>query len=226
MLRKGLAWFVLLALLSLLTPSALSDAGSWSPYRTGTVVGNGTLYAQPSFAAKVSATLRYGENFMVLEERDGWLHVANYASAKPLVGWIYRTEVHTEADPGYVVGIVVSENASLRETPSTAAKRLATVKNGEPFYLLDEQNGWYYVSYWDLKASVPLNGWVRVDFVQRDPWYLTTFQSTYAYCMPDRNAKKIAQLEAGIQLLVLGEMGNFWVVNLRSATAFIAKGDI
>ncbi len=227
MIRRTLSIVLAFALLLVMIPSASAfyPAG-WSPFQGAEIIGDGRLYAQPSAGAKVVATLNYGENCRIVDRRDGWYRVVSIGGYNLKSGWIAQPNIHPDEEAPYHLGVVVSETASLRETANTSAKRVANIKNGEAFCLLDEQAGWYYTAYWDGKASEPLYGWVRVDFVLRDPWYITTYQSTYAYSMPDRNSKKVGQLVAATQLPVIGEMGNFWVVNLRSAAAFIYKGDL
>ena len=38
--------------------------------------------------------------------------------------------------------------------------------------------------------------------------------------------KKVGELISGTQLVIIGEYGDFWVVNLRSASGFIYKNDV
>mgnify|MGYP003623882591 CR=1 FL=1 len=60
----------------------------------------------------------------------------------------------------------------------------------------------------------------------RNPACITSTKSTYVYATPDRGAKKVGQLISGTQLVVIGEWGEFWMVNLRSASGFIYKRDV
>ncbi|HML49386.1 MAG TPA: SH3 domain-containing protein [Clostridia bacterium] len=60
----------------------------------------------------------------------------------------------------------------------------------------------------------------------RNPRFVTTHKSTYVYAVPDRSGKKVGELIAGTQLVIIGEYGDYWVVNLRSASGFIHKSDV
>jgi uncharacterized protein YgiM (DUF1202 family) len=124
-----------------------------------------------------------------------------------------------------IPGVVISENVSVREAPSTNATRLARPSNGAVLDIWSEADGWYYVTYYDEDGQV-FQGYVLVDYIVINPVYLTTTKATYVYSTPSRASKKVGQITTGTPLLVIGEYNNFWVVNLRSASGFIYKGDV
>lgn len=210
--------------LALSVPALATDATNGLP--TGTVEDFGvTLYDGPWDNANVVGTLPSGTPVIILQFRGDWMQV--FARAERLVGWVVpNAPIKVDYSSPIFPGIVISQNVSLREAPSTGAKRIASVPNGALFDLLDEQNGWYRVSYFETKTSTYMEGWVLVDYVVRDPSFVTTTKTTYVYATPDRGAKKVGQLAEGSQLVVIGEWGDFWVVNLRSASGFIYKRDI
>ncbi len=133
--------------------------------------------------------------------------------------------VPTYAPDPYNQGVVLCEAVTLRESASTSSGKITSIKNGTWLTILNEQNGWYYVSYQESARKV-YTGWVFGDYILRNPWYITTSAATYAYSLPDLSAKKVGQITSGTNLLVIAEYGDFYVVNLRSASAFIYKRDI
>ena len=204
-------------------PAFATETASSLP--TGTIANfPATVFDGTWNGANVVGTLAPGTSVIVLQTRGDWVQI--FARAQRIAGWVAPGSVQIHYDNPIFPGIVISQNVSLRENPSTGARRIASIPNGAMFDLLDEQNGWYYVSYYDGKNASPLQGWVVVDFVVRNPSFLTTTKSTYVYSTPTRSSKKVGQLVAGTQLVVIGEYGDFWVVNLRSASGFIYKRDV
>lgn len=224
MKRRILSAAVAALLLFVALPATAEDMATAS-LPTGTImVSPTTVYDGTWSGASVVGTLNAGTGVIVLEERGDWVQI--FARADRIAGWVAPGSVQINHSSPIFPGIVISQNVSLRESPSTGAKRLASIPNGSIFDLLDEQNGWYRVSYWDGKAIAPMEGWVRVDFVVRNPSFITTTNATYVYATPNRSAKKVGELTSGTQLVVIGEYNDFWVVNLRSASGFIYKKDI
>lgn len=122
-------------------------------------------------------------------------------------------------------GIVISETLTLRESASTSAAELAEIANGEVVGILNEQGNWYRVSYRNALGTAQ-EGYVLKSFVMQNPEYATTNASTLVYALPSRNAKTVGNVDAGTQLVVIGEWENFWAVNLRTASGFVHKDDV
>lgn len=217
---------LLAALMILSTVPALAmDGSTTNGLATGTIVGGPVAVYDGMWAdANVVGTLANGTAVVITQTYSGWIQV--FARAERIVGWVPAGNVqYTQATPVYS-GIVISQNVSLRSDRSTGATRLASIPNGTYLDILTEQDGWYYVNYYDQKNASPLQGWVLSDYIVRDPSFVTTTKATYVYAVPSRSAKKVGQLISGTQLVVIGEYDDFWVVNLRSASGFIYKPDI
>lgn len=192
---------------------------------TGTIVGGPvTVYDGTWSNTNAVGTLQNGDAVIVMQQSGQMLQV--FSRISRLAGWVPAGNVRIDQATPVYPGVVISQNVTLRESPSTTAKQLARPTNGTVLDILSEQNGWYYVRFWDGKSTMPIEGYVRTNFVVRDPMFVTTTQATYVYSMPDRGAKMVGQLVSGTQLVVIGEYGDFWVVNLRSASGFIHKNDI
>ena len=225
MVKKGMVWGLIVLLVLVSVPTTLAQDMTGAALPSGNVAAGGAqLYAEPVEGAKQLATLAGGAEVIVLRRSGNWAQVFVHNGQK--VGWMMGGAVQTAYGTMFYPGIVISQSVSLREEPKTNAKLVSSIPNGAMINILQEQSGWYYASYWDGKTNVPKQGWVRTDFIVRNPTFLTTTQSTYVYATPSRSAKKVGQLIAGTQLVVIGEYGDFWVVNLRSASGFIYKGDV
>ncbi len=216
---------IALTLLLALVATALSAPAAtlWDGFPKGIVRGGSyTLQSDTSATSKSVGTVNAGESVYILEVRSEWYRVMPVG--RTTVGWMPFNAVEWQG--GFSTGMVISESASLRNEPKTTATRLINIKNGESFFILSTIDDWYYVCFYDSKSGSPLWGYIRNDFIIENPWYITMPQATYAYSMPTRDSKKVGQLISGTQLPVIGEYGDFFVVNLRSASAFIAKRDV
>lgn len=170
-------------------------------------------------------TLNTGDAVIVMQQDSGAGMTQVFSRVNRLAGWVPSGNVQVDSISPVFPGVVISQNVTLRESPSTGAKQLARPSNGDVLDILDEQNGWYTVRYWD-KTKGPLEGYVRTNFVVRNPAFVTTTKATYVYAMPSRNSKMVGEIISGTQLVVIGEWNDYWVVNLRSASGFIHKNDI
>ncbi|MBR5287590.1 MAG: SH3 domain-containing protein [Clostridia bacterium] len=118
---------------------------------------------------------------------------------------------------------VISKSASIWKEARTNSKRLGTVYNGEEVEIIRgdnggplEQSGFYRVSY---KGQA---GWINKAYCVFSPFEIILMESNVpAYCAPDTRSKKVGSLNKLTRYTVLGTYGDFYVVNLRQASAFI-----
>jgi hypothetical protein len=221
-MKRMCAGLLLAALLLALTPMAMAQQAIGQALFTGSLTIGTTVKTSPVSDAD-GDFLPAGTSVLILQQSGDWYQVK--ARADDVVGWVPVGNVMRSNAAPVVPGVVISENVSLRETPRTNATRLARVPNGAVLDIWAEADGWFTVTYYDKDGKV-FQGYVRADFVVVNPVYLTTTQSTYVYSTPSRSSKKVGQITTGGQLLVIGEYNNFWVVNLRTASGFVYKGDV
>lgn len=118
---------------------------------------------------------------------------------------------------------VISRNATVRAEPSTGAKSLGSVSNGSQLSGRTDysgnimtQNGFYAVEY---KGQ---DGWISSAYCVCGPFEIVLQESNVpAYCAPNSSSKRVGSLEKCTRLTVLGFYGDYYVVNLRQASAFI-----
>lgn len=118
---------------------------------------------------------------------------------------------------------IISRNASVWSQPKTNSKKLGTAQNGENISgRVDEsgriimQDGFYGVTY---KGQ---DGWVNSAYAVSGALEIVLLESNVpAYCAPDRQAKRVGSLSKLTSYTVLGFYGEYYVVSLREAAAFI-----
>lgn len=227
MKMKRISLILTLAMLALMAIPGAYAMDMDRSQETGQIIGSGpvTLVDGLWNDAVVVGKLSVGTSVIILQRFGDMMQV--FARAERLVGWVKSDYVRVDqgAAPVYT-GVVISQNVSIRSTPSTGGGLVIRANNGDMVEILDEQSGWYTVSYWDGKSNTPVQGYARTNFIVRDPAFITTTQATYVYAMPSSNSKMVGQLVSGTQLVVIGEWNDYWVVNLRSASGFIRKGDV
>ena len=118
---------------------------------------------------------------------------------------------------------VVSKSATVWQEARTNSKKLGSAKNGEEIEIIRgenggplEQNGFYRVSY-NGKA-----GWINADYCVYAPMEIVLMESNVpAYSAPHPSSKKVGSLSKLTRYTVIGTFGDYYVVNLRQASAFI-----
>ncbi len=118
---------------------------------------------------------------------------------------------------------VISRNATVRTEPSTGSRSLGSVSNGGQLTGRTDYNG----------NIITQNGFYAVEYKGQDAWISSAYSvcgpfeivlqesNVPAYCAPNRNSKRVGSLEKGTRLTVLGFFDDYYVVNLRQASAFI-----
>lgn len=118
---------------------------------------------------------------------------------------------------------VISKSASIWQEPRTNSKKLGSATNGQEIEIIRgenggplEQNGFYRVDY-NGKA-----GWINKEYCVYAPLEIVLMESNVpAYCAPDTRSKKVGSLSKLTRYTVIGTYGDYYIVNLRQAAAFI-----
>lgn len=118
----------------------------------------------------------------------------------------------------------VPNRLSIYERPNRLSAIRAVADSGEMLEILGEEAEWYQVSF--FTATGGGTGYVQKRFVVRDPQSVWAESRILVYSMPNTLSKAVEELEAGRQLLVLGEWGDFWAVSLSGASGFVLKREV
>ena len=127
---------------------------------------------------------------------------------------------HGEGQIG-LQAVVLCEELALREKPRSSAKKIETLEYGALPIVMEQKDGWAYVTLGDSEES-PV-GWVNADYIVVDPAWYRTDAKTPVYAWNDTAALKVALLDKGTTLPILKEDGDLLIVSLRGAVGWIQK---
>lgn len=216
--------FVLMVCLGLLLPCVAGAQG----YEGSVWTETAPLYAQPSQADAAIAQAAQGSAVTVTGEKEnGFLAVTlpdgvSGWMPEPCVAQPFESEWN-----GYETAAVLCESLSMRQTPDSGAPRLDALTNGETFVILEERDGWYLAAIRSDDGMWWHKGWVLARYTVSPPSYVVTGDGAVdAYAYPAPDAPCVAEVPGGTTLLVIAQLDDYDVVNLRGASAFIRRDDL
>lgn len=118
---------------------------------------------------------------------------------------------------GYSVGEVISRTASLRVSPSTSAELIVSIKNGESFSIINENDTWYQAEFNGQ------TGWIRKQFVVENPIHLVARSSGNLYASPSITNKMVGTYSRYDQFTVIEQTSQYYLVSCRNAAAYISR---
>ncbi len=133
----------------------------------------------------------------------------------------YHTGDNMGASEARGTAVVISKRVAVRSKMSTGSKNLANASNGDILTVLSGGDGnWLHVEYDTGKKQY--EGFVQRMYVIVRPLTVTVrTANTPAYSAPTKSAKLVGSLDAYTQLTVIGTYDDFYIVNLRQASAFL-----
>jgi len=220
---RKLAPILILALLMFYTNGLAEE---WSGFISGTIVNGSTILHQSAHPSSVPVTrLMDGETVLLLDAYGRWCYVISpYSMHK---GWILRENFQLSETSAKEPrrGLVLCESLTLRQTPSTNGKRIATLHTQQQVLVLDELEEWYYVQLEEPKGDT--KGYVLKDFVTKDfSSRLVVGNPINAYAAPSQDSKKVALIDAETRIFIIDTFDEFWVISLRGASAFVSMRDL
>lgn len=117
------------------------------------------------------------------------------------------------------VGEVISRQASLRVSPSTSAELIVSIKNGESFSIIGENDDWYQAVFNGQ------TGWIRKQFVVENPIHLVACSSGNLYASPSITNKMVGSYSRYDRFTVIEETSRYYLVSCRNAAAFVSRND-
>jgi hypothetical protein len=112
---------------------------------------------------------------------------------------------------------VISQTVTMRQKNSLSAKAIVSIPYGESIQMLRQSDGWVYGKY---ESYI---GWVSEAYLVVNPRYFTTISDTPAYAYPSDKSPRVGLLTRNTKLAIIAEYGDYFVVSLRGASAFIKK---
>lgn len=128
-------------------------------------------------------------------------------------------------------GIVICTNISVRESPSTSAKRYGQLHNGDVVKILDQDDAWYTIdlSTCGFKDIFEGYGYIKKSLVKITPYWIVTTKYTPVYADPWGSGMSNGEMATGTPMLVISENNYFLCVQTRGTSAgssFIRRSDI
>ena len=118
------------------------------------------------------------------------------------------------------IAVVCSKSVTIRSEPSYNGRTVKSASNGDILYVHSQYNNWVEVTY--TKNGADYDGWVISSYIVIRPMFIMLCSSNIpAYCAPDKASKLVGSLPKQTELTVLGIWDDFYIVNLRNASAFI-----
>lgn len=119
---------------------------------------------------------------------------------------------------------VISKSATVWTQPRTGSSKLGSVEHNTELDCVLDANGY---SVTPVSGFYPVwykgqYGYINEDYVVFAPFEIVLMESNVpAYCAPTTNAKKVGSLSKHTRYTVLGFYGDYYIVSLRQAAAFI-----
>ena len=234
-MKRGMliGWIAVLLCVSIAYVALAALAEDWNPNAGTPLVSSAWVYAEPKPDAGTVGQIFAGQGnyYDILEIKNGWTRVALHDGA---TGWTpqsaidYADAIPPEVWSGAVArrrAVVLCEGLSLRDAPSGSAKRQVLMPNGSHAYILEEGNGWLRVHYLarDKKNNAQsYTGWIQQEYTVESPAYIHLQRQTRVYAFGSSRAPVVALTpSSGQRFAVIGQVGNYYVVSIRSASGFI-----
>ena len=128
---------------------------------SGTVIGSGVnVRSSPSTSARIIMQVENGQKVTITGTESGFYHVYFPGMTD---GWISTQFVTASAPPpsgnalpapSQSTGRVNGTDVNIRSQPSTSATVLGRANTGDSFKILEQQDGWYKISYNNTDAYI------------------------------------------------------------------------
>lgn len=127
-------------------------------------------------------------------------------------------------------GTVVCSQLTVRTEPSTGARELGKLKNGQPCYIRGMYNDWYIIdlSSCGISSSAPY-GFAKEALIKQDPYWIVLTKYTYMYATPWQKECKRNGEQMNRVCFVIEEEYPFYAVQckeLTPGTSFIYMQDV
>ena len=121
-----------------------------------------------------------------------------------------------------ISSVVMMNNLPLYEAADESSKVLETLETGRHIIVLEQADGWAKCTLSD-SVDETREGWVKAEYIIIDNAWFMTEAETPVYAWNDTAAPQFDLLEEGTLLPLLKEDGDWLVVSLNGASAWIHK---
>lgn len=118
---------------------------------------------------------------------------------------------------GVDVGEVISRSASLRVSPDIESELIVSIKNGEEFTIIGENEDWYQA---EFNGET---GWIRKRYVVENPMHLVARSGGNLYASPSITEKMVGSYSRYDRFTVIEETSRYYLISCRNAAAFVSR---
>ena len=225
---------LMVCVLALLCP--ICALGDGAPFEmdvynevNGAVIRTGSVASDADYAVLESLIPLPGTLWDTVLDAVGtiqWQKIAYMQDGQQQTGWIVGNrdvllskESLSTADT--MTGFVLCESLSIRQSPSSSAKAVATMAYGSSMTITDWEGDWMRVSWAKSANSTRYEGWVRSEYVLVDPPMYVSGGETPVYAYPGEESPRIGLLSKGDQHPIVARLDGYTVISLRGASGFI-----
>lgn len=186
-------------------------------------VENAWMYADDALTQPIIAVPKQAQ--VTYEDAGEPVVSVQYADVS---GYMPRTSIGIPAEEewqGYDTGVVLCETLSLRAMPDSTSERIGVLTTGDRFVILTERDGFLLACTRAQDGELYKTGWVQAAYVAKNKGTLTTEAVVHARAFGAEDAPLVAEISAGTTLNCIDQVGEYYVVSLRGASAFIQKDE-
>lgn len=218
--QNGQILVALFLLLSLILPSSIQAEGQ----NVQSTVSNLHMRSGPGLAYPIIASLKMGDQMLVLKEQGDWLKVRRGTSEGWVASWYTKQLGEKKKQTGQVV-ISKVDRLNIRSQPSIDAAVLTKLSAGDQATLLSEQGNWAEVSFNQVKGFVAKE-YITVQTNSSKPTkqqsakngnqFEVSVNSLNVRSKPDLTAKKVATVNKGERFKIVEKQHNWVKIELSS----------
>ena len=195
-------------------------------------VDNLNIRSDAAISARVLGQLSAGSQAVALQEKFGWIQI-EYNGKKGWVSQDYVTvKTTTEKPATSAAGLTFTiqiDSLNVRAEPSLNSKKLSTVKRGQVFNVLQQEDLWIQIEYTSGKK-----GWIysfygalsngsnsAVQATNKD--VQTIYNGTNLRTGPSTDYAVVARIDAGQKLTTISAENGWYKVTYNGQPAFVSS---
>lgn len=173
---------------------------------------------EPSLDGEIIGKLTMGEKITIQKEDKDWLQI-NYEGE---YGWIHKNYVAIEKGNDKKAekmeikkkwkGIIAATSLHMRDEPSFNGKRIALLKKGDIFPIIEQKNNWYKIEYKPKQY-----GWVAswyVELIDGTEKIMILSDGTNIRSKPSKKGEILSIADGGSQFPLISIHDNWYEIEL------------
>lgn len=217
----GQILIALFLLLSLIPPSSILAEGQ----NVQSTVSNLHMRSGPGLAYPIIASLKMGEEMIVVEQKGDWFKVRRGNTQGWVASWYTKQMGEKKKQTGKLV-ISKVDRLNIRSQPSIDASVLSKLSAGDQAKLLSEQGQWVEISFNQVRGFVAKE-YITVQtnssktstpnqVAKKSNYFEVSVNSLNVRSKPDLTAKKVATVSKGKRFKIVEKQHNWVKIELST----------